>query len=181
MIPPRIYLTGFMGSGKSTCGPLLAERLGYRFLDLDAEVERIAGISISEVFEQRGEAKFRALETAVLSEAATQENVIVATGGGALATEGNLLLAETSGAIAFLKLPATTLAARLHNADGRPLLHDEHGEPYTEAALTARIEELLARRERFYSQADIVVEADHMTPEDVAGSIVQALSVVAAG
>ena len=170
-----------MGSGKSTSGPLLAERLGYRFLDLDAEVERIAGVSISEVFAQRGEAKFRALETAVLSEAATQENVVVATGGGALATEGNLLLAETSGAIAFLKLPASVLAARLRDPDGRPLLHDQDGEPYTEVALVARIAELLAKRERFYSQADIVVEAESKSPEEVAEAIVQALTAVTAG
>ena len=179
MIPPRVYLTGFMGSGKSTCGPIVADRLGYRFLDLDAEVERIAGITISELF-AKGESRFRALETAVLSELSGQERVIVATGGGALTSDGNLLLAETSGAIVLLKLPAAVLAARLSDPEGRPLLHDEHGKPYTEAALVKRIEELLAKRERYYSHADAVVEADGMAPEEVADAVVQALETVAA-
>lgn len=179
MIPPRVYLTGFMGSGKSTCGPIVADRLGYRFLDLDAEVERIAGITISELF-AKGESRFRALETAVLSELSGQERVIVATGGGALTSDGNLLLAETSGAIVLLKLPAGVLAARLSDPEGRPLLHDEHGKPYTEAALVKRIEELLAKRERYYSHADAVVEAEGMAPEEVADAVVQALESVAA-
>ena len=181
MNPSRVYITGFMGSGKSTSGPLVADRLGYRFLDLDAEVERIAGVTIHELFEQHGESKFRALETAVLSEVMVEENVIVATGGGALASEGNMLLAETSGATVFLKLPAQTLAARLSDPEGRPLLHDEHGEPYTREALLERIEELLTKRDRFYSHADIVVEAEGHSPEDVADAVVQALSAVAAG
>lgn len=179
MIPPRVYITGFMGSGKSTSGPLVAEQLGYRFLDLDAEVERAAGITINELF-ARGESKFRALETAVLSEMAGQERVVVATGGGALTTDGNLLLAETSGAIVFLKLPASVLAARLTDPEGRPLLRDEDGVPYTEAALVARIEALLVKRERFYSHADVEIEAETMTPQEVADAIVQALPAVAA-
>lgn len=179
MIPPRVYLTGFMGSGKSTCGPIVADRLGYRFLDLDAEVERIAGITISELF-AKGESRFRALETAVLSELSGQERVIVATGGGALTTDGNLLLAESSGAIVFLRLPAATLAARLTNPAGRPLLHDETGEPYSEAALVARIDDLLTKRERYYSHADAVIEADGLAPEEVADAVVQALESVAA-
>lgn len=181
MNPSRVYITGFMGSGKSTSGPLVAERLGYRFIDLDAEVERIAGVTIHEVFEQHGESKFRALETAVLSEVMMEENVVAATGGGALTSEGNMLLAETSGATVFLKLPAQTLADRLSDPQGRPLLHDESGKPYTREALLARIEELLAKRDRFYSNADVVIEADNRSPEEVADAVVQALSAVAAG
>lgn len=179
MIPPRVYLTGFMGSGKSTCGPIVADRLGYRFLDLDAEVERIAGVTISELF-AKGESRFRALETAVLSELSGQERAVIATGGGALTTDGNLLLAESSGAIIFLKLPAATLATRLSDPEGRPLLHDERGVPYTEAALVTRIEDLLTQREPFYSHADAVVEADGLTPTQVADAVVHALSIVAA-
>lgn len=181
MIPPRVYITGFMGSGKSTSGPLVAAHLGYRFLDLDAEVERIAGVTIHELFEQHGESKFRALETAVLSEMMMQENVVVATGGGALVSEGNMMLAETSGTVVFLKVPASILAARLSDPSGRPLLHDEDGNPYTRAGLLERIEGLLAKRDRFYSHADVVVEAETLSPEAVADTVVQALSAVTAG
>jgi shikimate kinase len=169
-----------MGSGKSTAGPLVADRLGYRFLDLDAEVERAAGVTISEVFAQRGEKQFRALETAVLSEAAVQERVVVATGGGALANEGNLLMAETSGFIVYLKLSPTVLAGRLHGPNGRPLLHDEDGHPMTEEQIVARLGELIEQRERFYQHADVVIEAEGMTSPEVAAAIVESLPVVAA-
>jgi shikimate kinase len=180
MPPPRVYITGSMGSGKSTAGPLVADRLGYRFLDLDAEVERAAGVTISELFVRRGERMFRALETAVLSEAAAQEEVVVATGGGALATEGNLLLAESSGVIVYLKLSPAVLASRLHDPDGRPLLKDEHGNALSEDAIITRLTELLKKRERFYEHADVVIEAERMTPTQVAEAIVEALPVSAA-
>ena len=180
MPPPRVYITGSMGSGKSTAGPLVAERLGYRFLDLDAEVERAAGVTISELFARRGERMFRALETAVLSEAAAQEQVVVATGGGALTTEGNLLMAESSGTIVYLKLPPDVLAGRLLDPDGRPLLKDEHGTPLTEAQVVARLTELLKKRERFYQHADVVIEAASLSPGQVAEAILEALSLNAA-
>lgn len=180
MPPSCVYITGSMGSGKSTVGPLVAERIGYRFLDLDAEVERAAGVSISELFVRRGERMFRALETAVLSEAATQERVIVATGGGALATAGNLLVAESSGFIVYLKLPPDVLASRLHDPEGRPLLKDEHGQPLTKEQIVARLAELINKRERFYEHADAVIEAVRMTPTEVADAIVAALPVNAA-
>ncbi len=179
MHPPRVYLTGFMGSGKSTSGPLVAERLGYRFLDLDDEVERAAGVSVSDLFARRGEPTFRALETAVLCEAAEQEHVVVATGGGALATEGNLLTAEASGVIVYLKLAPETLAQRLRDGEGRPLLRDEEGRPFTEDVLLAYIADVLRKRERFYSHADVTIEAETMSPEEVADAIVQALPVEA--
>ncbi|MEP0546320.1 MAG: shikimate kinase [Rhodothermales bacterium] len=180
MPPPRVYITGSMGSGKSTAGPLVAEQLGYRFLDLDAEVERAAGATISELFVRRGERTFRALETAVLSEAAAQERVVVATGGGALANEGNLLMAETSGFIVYLKLSPAVLAGRLHGPNGRPLLHDEEGHPMTEEQIVTRLGELIDQRERFYQHADVVIEAEGMTPPEVAAAIVESLPVVAA-
>jgi shikimate kinase len=180
MPPSCVYITGSMGSGKSTVGPLVAERLGYRFLDLDAEVERAAGVSISELFVHRGERMFRALETAVLSEASAQDRVVVATGGGALATEGNLLVAGSSGFIVYLKLTPDTLAGRLHDSEGRPLLMDEDGRPLTKEQIVARLTELLDKRERFYQHADAVIEAETMAPPQVAEAIVAALPVGAA-
>ena len=179
MPPPRIYITGSMGSGKSTAGPLVADHLGYRFLDLDAEVEKAAGASISELFARRGERMFRALETAVLSEAAVQEQVVVATGGGALANEGNLLLAESSGFIVYLKLSPPVLASRLHGPGKRPLLNDEDGQPMTEEQIVERLAELIDQRERFYQQADAVIEAETMAPADVAAAIIESLPVEA--
>ena len=179
MPPPCVYITGSMGSGKSTVGPLVAERLGYRFLDLDAEVEKAAGVSISELFVRRGERMFRALETAVLSEAAAQNRVVVATGGGALATEGNLMMAESSGFIVYLKLPPDVLAGRLHSPEGRPLLMDDSGQPLTRDQIIARLTELTDKRQRFYEHADAVIEAERLSPDEVADAIVAALAVEA--
>jgi shikimate kinase len=166
-----------MGSGKSTAGPLVASRLGYRFLDLDAEVERAAGVTISELFRRRGEHVFRALETAVLSEASSQDRVVVATGGGALVSEGNLLVAESSGTIVYLKLTPGTLALRLGGADGRPLLHDTDGTPLSTGAIRERLTELLDKRTRFYEHADVTVDAEDLSPDEVAEAIIRALPV----
>lgn len=179
MTPSIVYITGLMGAGKSTAGPLLADRLGYRFLDLDAEVEAIVGRPIAELFATRGEDVFRALETAVLCDIARQQGVIVATGGGALATEANLLTARESGFIVYLRLPPATLAQRLlSDQHGRPLLRGDDGEPLTKSQLLRRLDELLRRREPFYRQADLVVEAEGLRPEEVAERVALALQEV---
>ena len=95
--PSRIALVGFMGSGKSTAGRLLAERLGYRFEDADARVETLAASSIREIFRVRGEDSFRDLERQAISELLNEERIVIATGGGAFAQEAcaEMLLTRT--------------------------------------------------------------------------------------
>ena len=89
--PPavRIYITGFMGSGKSTVGPLLAARLGYEFVDLDARIEEVEGKAVPEIFSERGEAVFRSLERRELLLLRSLDGIVVATGGGALTDPGS--------------------------------------------------------------------------------------------
>lgn len=126
----RIVLTGFMGSGKTSVGGILAERLGWRFLDLDAEIERRDGRTVPQVFAESGEAHFRKLETAALAALLGQRRIVVALGGGAPEELGNRLLLEQTPrtAVVYLEAPLETLLERCERDDtrtgtaGRPLL-----------------------------------------------------------
>lgn len=174
MAPARVILTGFMGSGKSTVGPLVADRLGYRFIDLDERVAEVAARPVEALFEERGEGIFRALEAAVLSQVLAEESVVIATGGGALVSDGTLHMAKDGGVVVYLRVSTDVLVSRLEAPAGRPLLKDPEGEPLSGSRLAARIEQIMAPRRRFYEQADAIIEAEGMTPPDVAAAVVQA-------
>ena len=128
----RIVLTGFMGSGKSTIGPLLAAQLGWHFIDLDHEIERRTSLSVPELFAQRGEAAFRKEETAALAALLGSANTVIALGGGAPEILTNRLLLEQTPAtvVVHLAAPFATLAARCTQqaadpaATSRPLFAD---------------------------------------------------------
>jgi shikimate kinase len=118
----RVVLTGFMGSGKTTAGSLLAERLGWRFLDLDHEIERREGRSVPQIFSESGEAHFRRLETATLAALLGQRDVVIALGGGAPEELGNRLLLEQTPhtAVVYLAAPFETLVARCNRQAAIP-------------------------------------------------------------
>jgi len=157
-VPTRIYLTGFMGSGKSTLGPRLADRLGYDFVDLDRNIERAAGNTVQAIFADQGEEAFRRLEAERLRAVSRAERVVVALGGGAVSREENLRFVKAQGRLIYLRMTPRRLADRLETrAASRPMLH-EQGHPLSGAALRKRIAALLAQRESFYEQADIVLD-----------------------
>jgi shikimate kinase len=119
-LPTRIVLTGFMGSGKSTVGRMLAAELGYQFLDLDKLIEQRAGQTVPEIFSAHGEPHFRTLEHEALADTLTQEQTVTALGGGAVETPANhALLANTPDtAVIHLDAPFAVLYARcLHQAE----------------------------------------------------------------
>lgn len=179
-IPTRIYLTGFMASGKSTIGPRLAEALGYAFLDLDNAIEARVGCSIPTLFEREGEAAFRQAEAAALRETAQRECIVVALGGGALTYEDNLRWTLAHGAVVYLRVSVELLVQRLRaSGTGRPLLLDDAGHPLGVAALRRRIRTMLEAREAVYEQAPITVEAEH-SPPTVTQAILDALTQQAA-
>ena len=175
-LPSRIYLTGYMGSGKSTIGPILAGRLGYDFVDLDLQVERVAQKPVAAVFEEDGEATFRALEAEVLKETVSRDRLVIATGAGALVNQESLRLAKSAGAVIYLRLAAKALAVRLKGIAIRPILRVPDGGVLSESGLLARIEMLLAERGPFYEQADLIVEADGLSPEAVVEVITGSLN-----
>lgn len=117
-----LILTGFMGTGKTTVGRILAEQYGLRFVDMDEEIERHAGRSIPEIFASCGEERFRQLETEVLRDLAAGEGRVIATGGGALVSEGNRALLSSDQRIVCLTCRPDELRKRLGRASGRPLL-----------------------------------------------------------
>lgn len=128
-IPRRIVLVGLMGTGKTTVGRRLARRLDRRFVDLDAEVEAAAGASIPEIFATQGEAAFRRAETeALASTLASEEDVVVATGGGVVVAETNrdLLTAATDTVVVWLDAPVDALMERVDGGGAtRPLLAED--------------------------------------------------------
>ena len=162
-----LYLVGMMGSGKTSTGRPLAERLGYGFVDADAVIEQAAGCSIPEIFERDGEEGFRKLESQVLSAISQRHSLVVATGGGVVTQPENWGLLH-SGIVIWLDVVPDQLLQRL-NADStlRPLL--QTGDP--EAALNA----LLNERRPLYAEADLTVVINDEAPETVADGILQLL------
>jgi shikimate kinase len=155
-----------MGSGKSTVGPLLARRLGWRFIDVDDAIEAEAGIAIAEIFARHGEGAFRDREHATIARLAEEENIVLALGGGAIEREDtrNLLLNAPSTLLVHLEVAlATTLARCSGTEQTRPVLADQ-------ANLTKRYE----RRLPLYRTAHVTIHADALTPEQVADAIVEA-------
>ncbi len=159
MSPARVYLTGFMGCGKSTVGPILANVIGYRFHDLDAALAAAAGQSVADLFAAEGEAAFRAREAAALRATGRETSLVVATGGGALTRDPSMAWALERGTVAYLRMPHEALVARLLRVrETRPMLLDADGERLGEAELAVRVTALFAAREPFYTRAHVTVD-----------------------
>ena len=153
----RIFLIGYMGSGKTTVGKLLAARLGYNFIDMDTYIEEKQFKSVHQIFVELGEAKFRLLEQQCLHEIADFDHVIISTGGGAPCFFDNMKYMNEHGISIYLKLSPEQLAVRLgdSHSNKRPLLAEKKGEE-----LLRFIREGLAMREPFYSQATFCVTGE---------------------
>jgi len=155
-----IFLTGFMGSGKSTIGPILANTIGYSFVDLDLFIEQKEKRKIGDIFKEDGESKFRELERTFLSEVSKSPRTVISLGGGTVADEASLDLVKKSGLLIYLKADAQYIYKRLRTKSDRPMLRTAEGELMDADQLQGRIEELLSKREKFYSQAHIIVHTD---------------------
>lgn len=156
----RVFLTGFMGSGKSTVGPILANTVGYEFVDLDARIEAAEGRSIRAIFQSDGEGYFRAREHEEIAQLCTRSRLVVALGGGSLVQPKTYRLIRASGLVVYLKLSPDQLFQRVRHNDDRPLLSGPEGQRLTAAELKERIAQLYRQREKLYASADIIVESD---------------------
>lgn len=157
----KIFLIGFMGCGKSTMGKKLAQQLGYAFIDLDQEIEKILGSTINEYFVAHGEAEFRKLESETLKTFAYPANAVVATGGGAPCFFDNMDWMNGEGISVYIEMSAGALAKRLEGGkEKRPLLRD-----LNEAQMIEFIESKLNERDVFYKRALLTISGINLTAD----------------
>jgi shikimate kinase len=157
-----IFLTGFMASGKSTIGPILANTLGWEFYDLDKVIEEKIGKTINKIFEVEGEVFFRKLETKTLKELSILQNHIIALGGGTVASNENLEIIKNSGYLIYLETSPDEAYRRLRFKRDRPaLLFDGIDEP-TKDDFIKKINSLLEKRLSYYNQADLKINTDNL-------------------
>lgn len=162
-------MIGFMATGKSTVGRLVAERRGWKFLDLDEAIVAAAGQSVAEIFAGEGEDGFRRREAEAIRDACQRSDTVVATGGGAACREGNLRAMLEAGAVIALSATPAEVLRRTGVASGRPLL-DRAGDRAGAAAA------LLAAREPFYARAHYTVDTVGKTPTEVAAEVLAKLA-----
>jgi shikimate kinase len=163
----RIVLTGFMGSGKTTVGPLVAERIGWTFVDVDDVIEAEAGCTIPELFRQEGERAFRERERVTIERLAAGDGLVLALGGGAIedAATRALLLNGPQGLLVHLEVDLATTLARCKGTEYlRPILADQEN-------LASRYE----RRLPLYRMAHVSIAVDTLTPEQVVAAIMDAV------
>jgi shikimate kinase len=159
----RIYLTGFMGCGKTTVGRRLAQRLGVGFVDLDEEIERRAGMTVRQIFEQQGEPVFRQMEAEALRGTLALPDVVVALGGGTTAFETNAALIGSNGLSVWINPPFATISSRMggRGKADRPLFKND-------------VQALALYRERLpaYRRADVTMDvAPDEGTEEIAARI----------
>lgn len=161
--PVKIFLTGLMGSGKTTLGRQLAEAMGVRFVDLDEAVVVLAGQSIPEVFERQGEEAFRSMEAGMLEQFCSSEDAFVmATGGGTPCFGSNMDRMKDAGTTIFLDVPAEELARRLApDSSSRPLISR-----IPPSGLKDFLKQLLDQRKVHYSRADFILRGENIGISD---------------
>ena len=163
----RVVLVGMMGAGKTTVGRQLADRLGWSYLDSDTEVAAATGSTVPELFAAQGEAAFRAEESRVLADALSRTDpVVVSAAGGTVLSEENRQLLRRSGPVVWLRARASTLADRVGDGEGRPLLGADP------ATALAALDEV---RRPFYAEvADAVVDVDDLAAGEVVERVLAA-------
>jgi len=159
----RIFLTGFMGSGKTFVGQQLAGKLGFDFFDMDAEIEKVAGKSIAAIFKEDGESCFRTYEKELLLRLSKKENAVIATGGGTPCCGENMKIIKKTGVSVYLKFDVDKLAERLeHIKHTRPLIASKNKDE-----LYLFIAKTLKKREPCYMKADYVAGGKNANAENI--------------
>ncbi len=166
----NIYLVGMMGSGKTVTGKVLASLTGFRFIDLDQVIESEQKMTISVLFEKKGESFFRDLETQALKSAASGTRQVISTGGGIVVRPENREIMKTSGTVVFLETGLQWLLKRLRGSTDRPLLKTPDW--------TNRVEQLVKERMPLYKEASSAsVLTDGKTAAQAAGEIISLLGI----
>lgn len=168
-----IFICGFMASGKSTHGKQLARNIGYHFIDLDDFIALRFDQDITELFQEKGEAAFRTIESEALAECIRDNRkTVIALGGGTPCFNDNLSLIKTSGKLIYLKVLPEVLYQRVFGVkSGRPLLDGKDSEE-----MQRYIRDLLATREQFYRQADLVIANDNLQEDEMKQAVLTFLN-----
>lgn len=168
-VVPRVLLIGMMGAGKTTLGAALADRLGWSYLDSDAEIVRRVGATVPAIWQAQGEEAFRRRESEALGDAAASAGpVVVAVAGGALLDVANRAVVQGAGLVVWLRADVATLAERVGSGEGRPLLEGDAG---------AALARLYGQRRPLYEEAaDVVIDVDGRSPAALVDLIVEALA-----
>lgn len=164
----NIFLIGFMGAGKTTVGEVLAQKIGYTCVDPDQVLEENAGTTISTIFSEYGEDYFRDLETKTLESISEGEKQVIATGGGVVIKDRNWDIMKEAGLTIYLKAPVEVLYERIKDSTHRPLLQVENP--------LERARELLDEREHLYQKADLIIDTESMSVDEVAQELIRDLT-----
>jgi len=166
----NIALIGFMGTGKSTVGRLVAEQLKFEFLDTDGLIEQRSGRKITEIFAQNGEPAFRQLEAQLIAEFTARMHTVISTGGGLPTNPENLASLKTHSLVICLWASPERIYERVREQSHRPLLNEP--DPL------GKIRTLLTAREKFYKQADVLINSDLRPAREVAQQVVNQFRLV---
>jgi shikimate kinase len=159
----KIYLIGFMGSGKSTAGRNLASQLNWSFIDLDEKIQKMEEMKIPEIFSIKGESYFRKLETRALQELKSETDTVISTGGGTPCFGDNMDFMLSSGLTIYIKMTPVSLKKRLEgSSEDRPLLREIDSKDLQEY-ITSK----LAEREKWYCRAEIIIDGDNNDLSDL--------------
>ncbi len=161
----NIVLIGFMGTGKTEVGRILSQRLGYVLVDADTEIEKEQGMTITEIFKQYGEPKFREIESNVIKRLSEVKNAVISTGGGAVLRQENMDNLRRNGVVVCLTASPETILKRTSNNNDRPLLQVDNP--------LQKIKELLEFRKPYYEKADIMIDTEGKSPIEVAEEIIE--------
>lgn len=167
----RIYLNGFMASGKSTLGPILANTLGWEFADIDRLLEKAENMRVTEIFDKKGEEYFRMREAEVLREIGRTTRIVISLGGGTAINEENLKFIMETGFVIFLRASSKSIFARLRRKLDRPMFRDLVLRGAPEEEFMERIQSMLHERMPYYLKSHLTLDTDSLRIGDTIDKI----------
>jgi len=160
----NIVLTGFMGTGKTTVGKKVAEKLNMKFIDTDSVIEREEGMSISDIFSQKGEKEFRKIESRIVKKVSQNTNCVIATGGGVVLNKTNMDCLRKNGIIIYFESDVESIFRNVNGSRNRPLLQSDD--------LRIHIYNMLEKRKNYYMNHDYKINVGNLTVEEVVNKVI---------